>query len=330
MADVTSSEGDNRLVPVATAESCRATAAKAADDNGDEDKAATKNSIYEILESMTNEFNKSVCLTNNIEKVDTAEKTATFSSLSKVANEKSKEERKCDVEEAASTQEELCVPEENHKSETDSLTDKPEPVKKDSGLTRIVLTFRAIDENTDHGKKTKISSCSNLTLVPDELVNCDQFGGVSVKIENSDENMEDTNAKGEETKEPQSDETKEAESAKEEESAKEKKPVEEEESTNEQKSAEKTESKITEETNQVEAAAEKPNADDVQSSRAQEKPETVAENNVESNVETALAESTEQQEPAPPVTRKRRAGRPRLRALRFIISPYFIFFAIFV
>lgn len=60
--------------------------------------------------------------------------------------------------------------------------------KKDSNIPRIVLTFRTIDENTDSGKKTKISSCSsNLALVPDELANCTQIGGVSVKIETAEE-----------------------------------------------------------------------------------------------------------------------------------------------
>lgn len=315
MADVTSSEGDNRLV--VTAENCRATAAKGIGDDGEEDKTTTENSIYEILESMTNEFNKSVCSVNN-EKVET-EKAATPSLPLKVVYEKSKEEKKSDVinEETASTQE-VSVLEENHKSGEDSSTDKPEPVKKDGGLTRIVLTFRTIDENTDHGKKTKISSCSNLTLVPDELVNCDQFGGVSVKIENSDENLEDSNVRKEsETEESQSDKTKEAESEEKEEIIKAKEFVEEKESTNEQESTKEIESK-TIETDQVEDAVEKSNGD--AQSQTQEKSETV-ENNVESNnVEAVLAEATEQQEPilpTPPITRKRRAGRPRLRALRF-------------
>ncbi|XP_020288910.1 histone-lysine N-methyltransferase EHMT2 isoform X2 [Pseudomyrmex gracilis] len=316
MADVTSSEGDNRLV--ATAENCRATAVKGTGDDGEEDKTATENSIYEILESMTNEFNKSVCSVNN-EKVET-EKAATPSLPSKVVYEKSKEEKKSDVvnDEAASTQE-VSVPEENHKSGEDSSSDKTEPVKKDGGLTRIVLTFRTIDENTDHGKKTKISSCSNLTLVPDELVNCDQFGGVSVKIENSDENLEDSNVRkeSEDTEESQSDKKKEVESAEKEESVKAKESIEEKESTNEQESTKETESKAIE-TDQAEDTVEKPNND--AQSHTQDKPETV-ENNVESNnVEAVLAEPIKQQEPipilpTPPLTRKRRAGRPRLRAL---------------
>lgn len=187
----------------------------------------------------------------------------------------------------------VASPEENHRSEEEAAsttTGRQETVKKDNGIPRIVLTFRTIDENTDHGKKTKISSCSsNLTLVPDELANCDQIGGVSVKIENSDENSDLV-------EESQVEESKKEESVK------------------------IAELKVGED--------EAKDAEEKQSSDAQasveNKPEETVENNVEvNNVEAKLVEDTEQQETATtaPITRKRRIGRPRLRALRFL--PFF-------
>ncbi|XP_008550725.1 histone-lysine N-methyltransferase EHMT2 isoform X2 [Microplitis demolitor] len=67
----------------------------------------------------------------------------------------------------------------------------PKAESKKDNIPRIVLTFRTIDETTNDGRKTKISSCaSNLSLVPDELGNCDQIGGVSVKIEHSDDHSD--------------------------------------------------------------------------------------------------------------------------------------------
>lgn len=307
MADV-ASEGDNGLV-VTTAEGCRTLpvtqsgsedGTTAATDNGVVDD---KVSIHEILEGMTNEFNKGVSPAkhNDNDKTGTEEVVTPQSpSPSKIIDEVSKGEKECDDtldKEVVATPEDVAVsqvtPEENHRSEDESLTatNKQETVKKDNGIPRIVLTFRTIDENTDHGKKTKISSCSsNLTLVPDELANCDQIGGVSVKIENSDENSDVAESQTEESQaeESQTEETKKEESIK----IAESKPVDEDETKD---------------------AEEKQNSDTQPS--VQKKSETV-ENNVETNnVESKLVEGTEQQETTAPVTRKRRIGRPRLRAL---------------
>lgn len=317
MADV-ASEGDNGLV-VTTAEGCRALPitqtgnedGTAATDNGVVDD---KVSIYEILEGMTNEFNKGVSPVkyNDNDKMGTEEVITPLSpSPSKIVDEVPKGEKECDGtpdKEAVASSEDVTVsqitPEENHKDEDESstTTNKQETVKKDNGIPRIVLTFRTIDENTDHGKKTKISSCSsNLTLVPDELANCDQIGGVSVKIENSDENsdvVEESQTEESQAGESLTEETKKEESMK----------------IAEPKTVEEDKAKDTEEKHN----------DDTQSS-IQKKPETV-ENNVEiNNVEAKVVEDTEQQQTTAPVTRKRRIGRPRLRALRFLLFFYLPF-----
>lgn len=319
MAEV-ASEGDNGLVVTTAVEGCRAlpvtaeTAsedATAATDNGIVDD---KVSIHEILEGMTNEFNKGVSPAkhNDSDKVGTEETITPLSpSPSKVLDEGSKGEKECDDAEAdeeviANSEDDAIpqvTPEENHRDEDEGsvTTNKQETVKKDNGIPRIVLTFRTIDENTDHGKKTKISSCSsNLTLVPDELANCDQIGGVSVKIENSDENsdaMEESQTEESQAEESQTEETKKEEST------------------------EVVELKTTDE-DKAEDAEEKQNSDT--QLFVQKKPETV--NNIDSNnVEAKLVEDTEQQETIAPITRKRRIGRPRLRALRFLFLSYLPF-----
>lgn len=309
MADV-ASEADSGLV-VSTAEGCRALPVTQtgsedgtiATDNGVVDD---KVSIHEILEGMTNEFNKGVSPAkhnDNNDKAGTEEViTPASPSPSKVVDEVSEGERECDdtpEEEVVASSEDATVsqitPEENHRSEDESLTitNKQENVKKDNGIPRIVLTFRTIDENTDHGKKTKISSCSsNLTLVPDELANCDQIGGVSVKIENSDENadmVEESQTEESQAEGSLTEETKKEESIK----------IAEPKTVDEDKAKD---------------VGEKESGDTQPS--VQKKPEETVENNVEiNNVEAKLVEDTEQQETTAPVTRKRRIGRPRLRAL---------------
>ncbi|KAL6260736.1 hypothetical protein P5V15_008259 [Pogonomyrmex californicus] len=320
MADVASPEGDNGLV-AATPEGCRAPPVTETEgDNcgeGDMSAAATvdnkvvddKVSIHEILEGMTNEFNKGVSPTkhNDSDKVTTEEVTTL--SLPPKVDEVFKGERESDVasEEAVVNSVNVTqTPEENHKNEEENLmtAGKQEIVKKDNNIPRIVLTFRTIDENTDHGKKTKISSCSsNLTLVPDELANCDQIGGVSVKIENSDENSdvveesqaEESQAEESQTEEPQL----------------EKKDLQIEE-TKKKESTKVAEPKIMDE-DKVETTEEKHN-NDVQHP-IQKKPEITKNNAENSNVKAMFTEGTQQQENTAPVTRKRRIGRPRLRAL---------------
>jgi len=329
MADVASSEGDDGPVST-TIESCRASSTTETDGvdeaivsnsvADEKDMAAVDNgvvndkvSIHEILEGMTNEFNKGVSPSkHNIdnERTVVVEETTTPLSPSKVVDETSKGEKECDdvIQEIVAISDDIMTSQstsqENHKNEDDmsivttSVGKQQEIVKKDNNIPRIVLTFRTIDENTDHGKKTKISSCSsNLTLVPDELANCDQIGGVSVKIENSDENfdmVEESPIEESRTEESQANRTKEGTSFK--------------------------EAEIMDE-NKIDDAEKKLNEDALQSP-VQKKPEIIESNIEGNNGETTLAEGTEQQELTVPVTRKRRIGRPRLRALRFLF--YFI------
>lgn len=320
MADVVSEVSDGT---VAAAEGCLVSPSSAAKTGNSKDIAAdegvsNKVSIHKILEGMTNEFNRGI---SPVKQVDNADKTAviidevtaTLLPPSKVVEEESKDEEERDEisEKAVANSEDPEVQpvlEENHNEEDDDSTDKQETLKKDNngGIPRIVLTFRTIDENTDHGKKTKISSCSSnfgITLVHDELANCTQIGGVSVKIENSDDNsdiVEEPSA--EEVKEPSEE------------------PAKEEEKS---KSKDVTENKVEDATKQ--------DLNNKQVS-AEEKTETVKDNPENNNVETAElegsaeVENTEQRETAAPVTRKRRTGRPRLRTLRFLfIFPLFIF-----
>lgn len=338
MADVASPDGDSGPV-AATPEGCRAplVTETGGADGGEGDMAATDNrvvddkvSIHEILEGMTNEFNKGVSPTktnDNSDKMGT-EETVTSPLPSNTVDDASKGERELDSvgEEVAETPEDTAtseIPEENHRSEEESSPGKQEAVKKDNSIPRIVLTFRTIDENTDHGKKTKISSCSsNLTLVPDELAHCDQISGVSVKIENSDENsdvVEESQAEESQAEESQAEESQ-AEESQLEKSQLEKSQVDE---TKKKESTKVTETKIVEE-KKVETETEEKHNSDTQLS-VQKKPENNAtENNAEnSNVKTTLAEDAAQQETTAPVTRKRRIGRPRLRALRFCV--FFLF-----
>lgn len=338
MADVASPEGDNGLV-AATPEGCRAplvTETIAGANGGEGEMAAADNgvvddkvSIHEILEGMTNEFNKGVSPTKSNENDKMGiEETATSPLLlplpSKPVDETSKGERELDnvSEEVAESPEDVAAsqtPEENHKGEEESPVGKQETVKKDNSIPRIVLTFRTIDENTDHGKKTKISSCSsNLNLVPDELANCDQIGGVSVKIETSDENcdvVEESQVEESQAKESQAEESQAKESQVEE-------PRSEKSQTEETKKKEST--KVTEpktvEEDKTESTEEKHNSDTQPVQKKSETPKNNAEN---SNVKAIFTEDTAQQEPTAPVTRKRRIGRPRSRA-------YLRFFAFFL
>ncbi|KAI4501270.1 hypothetical protein M0802_003643 [Mischocyttarus mexicanus] len=185
------------------------------------------------------------------------------------------------------------VIEENHHGEDESIL-KQELIKKDNNIPRIVLTFRAIDENTDHGKKTKISSCSsNLTLVPDELVNCDQIGGVSVKIENPDESsdvVEKSDTEECKIDEKQVDDTQEKDEVKGEN-------VEKEEEEEEKK---------------------KKQVKEAEKSTNMEQPVVDEKNNEKTGTDETLVPSENVPEPplsTTPVTRKRRVGRPRLRTL---------------
>ncbi|XP_011063116.1 PREDICTED: histone-lysine N-methyltransferase EHMT2 isoform X2 [Acromyrmex echinatior] len=310
-------EGDNELV-AATPEGCRAPpVTESGGTNGKEgDMAASDNRvvddnvrIHEILEGMTNEFNKGVSPTKNNDS-DKMEPEETVTPVtSKVVDETSKGERELDgvSEEAAENLEDAVTsqtPEENHNGEEESLADKQDTVKKDKA--RIVLTFRTIDLNTDHGKKTKISSCSsNLALVPDEFA-CNDIDGVLVKIENSDENsdlVEESQAEESQAKESQVEESQLEESQSEKIQAEEAKKKE---------SIKVTESKTMNE-DKMESTQEKQNSDT--QLPISKKPETT-ENNIENSNDKALTEETAQQETTTLVTtRKRRIGRPRLRAL---------------
>lgn len=178
------------------------------------------------------------------------------------------------------------ITEENHYGE-DEGAPKQDVVKKDSNIPRIVLTFRTIDENTDHGKKTKISSCSsNLTLVPDELANCDQIGGVSVKIENPDESSDNVEKSDSEECKIEEGLTK---------------------NNREKDKEEEKQVKEAEKSKHVEPVADEKNNEEM------------------SNIQETAAKAATPPEPTPPITRKRRVGRPRLRTLRFFIFCYFIF-----
>ncbi|CAD1473499.1 unnamed protein product [Heterotrigona itama] len=275
---------ENKSKEDATMEGCQ--------EGGEEDDMAAervedKVSIQQILEGMTNEFNKSVSPVKNAEinrseKLEHKEIEKPVTPLDEMPSVEKENASDKDAEDIVVKQNatESMSTDENYKE--DENTGKQETLKKDNGIPRIVLTFRTIDENTDHGKKTKISSCSsNLTLVPDELANCDQIGGVSVKIENSDENS-DTIEKSD------------SEEGRIEEPVKESKSKESEENTQESKSPKEDASVITENKNTI------PN----------EKTKTD-----EPDTSTEPTEQMDQADSIVPVTRKRRTGRPRLRAL---------------
>lgn len=337
MADVASPEGDSELVAAAAAtpEGCRASLVTETGDanGGEEDMAAAANrvvddkvSIHEILEGMTNEFNKGVNpvnpKNNDSDKLETEEVTVPLPP--KVIDEASEGETELDgvseeaVEDTEDTVTSHQAPEENHNGEEESSVGKQEAVKKDNSKARIVLTFRTIDENTDHGKKTKISSCSSNLTLSDELT-CNDIDGVLVKIENSDENsdvVEESQAEESQAEESQ------AEESQVEESRLQKSQAEE---TKKKESTKVTEPKTTNE-DKEETAEEKRNSNT--QSPIQKKLETTEnDEHVEnSNDKAMFAEDTAQRETTAPVTRKRRIGRPRLRALRFLL----FFLAIFI
>ncbi|XP_001604667.2 histone-lysine N-methyltransferase EHMT2 isoform X1 [Nasonia vitripennis] len=173
------------------------------EDTEDEDMSSkSKLSIQQILEGMTNEFNntprkiqRSVVQVRKPEKPQpkVVEDSAKVIKVNKSLN---------------NVQEEVKIVKENvpQKKVEKSPAKSEEPQKQEAtNKSRIVLTFRTIDENTGQGKKTKISSCpSNLSLVPDELINCNQIGGVSVKIENFDEICDSVNKSDKEDSQKQS------------------------------------------------------------------------------------------------------------------------------
>ncbi|XP_016911060.1 histone-lysine N-methyltransferase EHMT2 [Apis cerana] len=276
---------ENKSKEDATMEGCQ--------EGGEEEGMAAervedKVSIQQILEGMTNEFNKSVSPVksteiNRSEKLDHEEIEKSEINFDKSAIEKELAGDK-DIEDISTKQKttESMSTDENHREDHKEDTGKQEILKKDNGIPRIVLTFRTIDENTDDGKKTKISSCSsNLTLVPDELVNCDQIGGVSVKIENSDENSDNIEKSDSEEGRP-------------EEIAIESKNKESEEKIEESKLPKEDMRVITEDKTTI--SNEKTKTDE-------------ADTSIEPTEQVDQADSTV------PVTRKRRTGRPRLRAL---------------
>ncbi|CAL7947927.1 unnamed protein product [Xylocopa violacea] len=279
---------ENKSKEDATMEGCQ--------EGGEEEAMAAervedKVSIQQILEGMTNEFNKSVSPVKNAD-ANRSEKSeheeierpvATLDGIPPIETEflRDKNEEVPPIKQNAV---ESISADENHKE--DESIGKQDILKKDNGIPRIVLTFRTIDENTDHGKKTKISSCStNLAFVPDELANCDQIGGVSVKIENSDENS-DTVEKSDSEEGRTEDRT--------EELVKESKIKEAEKNVEESKSP-KEDAELT-----TGEAAIIPN-------------EKAKVDEADASVEPT--EQVDQADSTVPVTRKRRTGRPRLRAL---------------
>lgn len=165
------------------------------EDTADDERVGGKLSIQQVLEGMTLEFNKSMAAEPPTEKAPpvVADADADADAEAEVADDAGSPQPVQRAEVEVRAEDAANSPEEDAREAEDALVDgeSEAPAKKEGNIPRIVLTFRAIDENTDHGKKTKISSCSsNLSLVPDELANCDQIGGVSVKIESSEENLE--------------------------------------------------------------------------------------------------------------------------------------------
>lgn len=265
-----------------------------------------KVSIEQILAGMTSEFNRSV-INPSKQSTDnqvTSVKVNSKSNLVQPEPETSSSESKKNhfsensndlsiVTTISRSEENSSIAKVNDTEDTDGERDKNKQenvAKKDNNIPRIVLTFRTIDENTDYGRKTKISSCSsNLSLVPDELGNCDQIGGVSVKIEHSDENSDA------------------ADKSDVDESKNDEEPVLDKEQKDDSKeSPEETENHKTGEDDQV---SEK---DAKELDKKIENDDSVADD-LEID---ALGEPVKHSEPEPPVTRKRRAGRARSRVLR--------------
>ncbi|XP_015108514.1 histone-lysine N-methyltransferase EHMT1 [Diachasma alloeum] len=150
-----------------------------------------KLSIQQILEGMTNEFNRAVAKCNddekNTEKIGNADGETNEGSTS-LENGEMLEDSVLEGTEEASESPEEVISDPKEPLRDGNEVGRQEAPKKDGNVPRIVLTFRTIDENTNDGKKTKISSCGpSLSLVTEELVHSDQIGGVSVKIEHSDE-----------------------------------------------------------------------------------------------------------------------------------------------
>lgn len=151
--------------------------------------------IQQILECMTNEFNKNdneaESITNLREDKELEQRNMpreNFKVLQPVSCEITNSKR-----DTITTLRELGILGSPQRSTVTSVknssvmgkSDRESP-KKD--VQRIVLTFRTVDEKTDQGNKTMMSSCtSNVDIVSDELSNCDSFEGVSVKIENPDD-----------------------------------------------------------------------------------------------------------------------------------------------
>lgn len=151
--------------------------------------------IQQILECMTNEFNKNdneVESPTNSEEDEELEQTKMPRENLKVLQPVS-----CEItnsnRDTITTLRELGILGSPQRSTISTSENGPvlrniniQSPKKDA--QRIVLTFRTVDEKTDQGSKTTMSSCtSNVDIVSDELSNCDSFEGVSVKIENSDD-----------------------------------------------------------------------------------------------------------------------------------------------
>lgn len=179
----------------------------------DEEMATTTLSdrvnVKQILEGMTNKFNNSMNKKNddtenkiNVDKTDAIDNNTDNEKINynnkkndntKLIENKNKKLSDCnDVndDEIDKTDEIINKDTIDKNKDNELLGGKQQESKKDGNIQRIVLTFRTIDETTDNGKKTKISSCgSNLSLVPDELGHCDKIGGVSVKIEHSNDEI---------------------------------------------------------------------------------------------------------------------------------------------
>lgn len=188
-------------------ENCKQTI-EGEEEGEDEDMAAKvvedKLSIQQILEGMTNEFNRSVNTNKNDDEKTAETKIGKGPDCESIEKENKIIENQLDniinitenhieeVNDLVNIAHEVPVVDNTSTNEPtiepEIMSNQQEPAKKDGSIQRIVLTFRTIDETTNDGRKTKISSCdSNLSLDPDELSNCDQIGGVSVKIEHSDD-----------------------------------------------------------------------------------------------------------------------------------------------
>jgi euchromatic histone-lysine N-methyltransferase len=163
------------------------------EDTEDEDMPTKDElNIQQILEGMTNEFNKTstkrmVESRREINKTELAAARKQEKSQIKITEGNTKPIKLLNCSNHIDEEIKIIkenIPEKKSEKVMKDEISKQESANKKDNIPRIVLTFRTIDENTDHGKKTKISSCaSNLSLVPDELVKCDQIGGVSVKID---------------------------------------------------------------------------------------------------------------------------------------------------